>query len=213
MDVFGLFCELAESALERGETPKDVLPEGLAEALAERLAGGHVPIVAMTAHAMEEDRELCLNAGMDGYLTKPFQPNQLIEALHALALAPPEPEQQATTATPQEPDDAPDFAQVTEHLRRTTSLNPDQIDRLLAAVRQSLTEQLAKAREAEAAGDAQSLARAAHTLKGTLLQCGLDQLAEQAENIHQLALNHGDSQYSVLDQLGLALEKLLRGEA
>ena len=43
--------------------------------------GKHVPIVAMTANAMEGDRELCLAAGMDDYVTKPFQPEQLVAAI------------------------------------------------------------------------------------------------------------------------------------
>jgi PAS domain S-box-containing protein len=51
----------------------------------EKRAGGHVPIVAMTAHAMKGDRERCLEAGMDGYVTKPLQPGELFETVERLA--------------------------------------------------------------------------------------------------------------------------------
>ena len=46
--------------------------------------GTHTPIVALTAHAMEDDRKRCLSAGMDGYLSKPIQARQLFQIIDEL---------------------------------------------------------------------------------------------------------------------------------
>jgi CheY-like chemotaxis protein len=51
----------------------------------ERREGGHVPIVAMTAHALAGCRDRCLEAGMDDYITKPINPDELFRALEAIA--------------------------------------------------------------------------------------------------------------------------------
>jgi CheY-like chemotaxis protein len=53
----------------------------------ERGTGRHQPILAMTAHAMKGDRERCLEAGMDGYVSKPIQPKELLQAINALTRA------------------------------------------------------------------------------------------------------------------------------
>jgi PAS domain S-box-containing protein len=47
----------------------------------EQLHGGHVPVVALTAHALTGDREQCLSSGMDGYLAKPYSPEDLNRVL------------------------------------------------------------------------------------------------------------------------------------
>jgi two-component system sensor histidine kinase/response regulator len=54
----------------------------------ERETGRHLPIIAMTAHAMQGDRERCIVAGMDSYISKPLDPRELVELLEKFADSP-----------------------------------------------------------------------------------------------------------------------------
>jgi len=50
----------------------------------ELVSGRHVPIIALTAHAMKGDGDRCLAAGMDGYITKPISARELLERIEEL---------------------------------------------------------------------------------------------------------------------------------
>ena len=52
----------------------------------EKPSGRHIPIIAMTAHAMTGDRERCLQSGMDGYVSKPINVNELSETIMHLMM-------------------------------------------------------------------------------------------------------------------------------
>lgn len=68
-------------AFELGETNSEKLPNDLASKLSERLKNGNLPIIAVTANAMTGDKEKCIEAGMNDYLTKPFEPEQVIRVV------------------------------------------------------------------------------------------------------------------------------------
>jgi len=64
----------------------------------EKNRGRRIPIVALTAHSMKGDRDRCLAAGMDTYLTKPFDVARLIEVVESAARLQPAPRSQETPA-------------------------------------------------------------------------------------------------------------------
>jgi CheY-like chemotaxis protein/HPt (histidine-containing phosphotransfer) domain-containing protein len=121
-----------------------------------------VPIVAMTAHAMEGDRERCLAAGMDGYVTKPLHPTELFEVIARLtASAAHMPE---TSPAPEGEQDILDRRTLWERVAGDADLLREIIELFLA----DCPERLMELHEALTHQDCTALARAAHRLKGAL---------------------------------------------
>jgi CheY-like chemotaxis protein len=130
----------------------------------EREAAGcpHTPIVAMTAHAMKGDRERCLEAGMDGYLSKPVHAPDLVEALiHHTGNADPAPPRAEPMA-----DDDPVF----ERDKALFNLGDDTdlLEQLIVMYAEDEPRLVQDIDAALAAGDPEALSNAAHALKGAV---------------------------------------------
>ena len=128
--------------------------------------GRHVPIIAMTAHAMKGDRERCLQAGMDDYVSKPVRARELFEAIARVVPASRPPESPTNESPPATEIFNPEVAlnQVggnRELLRELAGLFPEECRRLLAEVHAAIAER-----------NAGRLGKASHSLKGVLATFG-----------------------------------------
>jgi signal transduction histidine kinase/DNA-binding NarL/FixJ family response regulator len=200
----GLSATTIIRGFEKGLPAPQEVPGFIAARLAEKITGGHIPVVAMTAHAMSEDKERCLSAGMDSYITKPFQPHELASILHSLIDLPSVSSgDDAQAAPPPAPHSASFLAparveQVINHFKNAFIFKDDQITRLVSLSRKSITKNLGIAKKMLQEQNLEDLGIAAHTLKGTLLQCGLNDWAEKAQEIHDGTRNRQELPYADL---------------
>jgi PAS domain S-box-containing protein len=131
----------------------------------ERTRGGHLPILAMTAHSMKGDRERCLEAGMDGYLSKPIQVQALFEALEAIGMAPANEIPGLPAATP------PPAAEAVldrQGLMERVGDDPELLREVIQIFRDELPHLRARVTDAIRRESAAELERAAHGLKGSV---------------------------------------------
>ena len=128
----------------------------------EESTGMHLSIIAMTAHAMEGDRERCLTAGMDGYIAKPIKVEDFVETLENLGRSPQVAEVEATP----EPNDLEPInaASALAHVGGDVGLLKELVGLFLNEIPELLTD----LRKAVKAGDANAIERAAHKLKGSV---------------------------------------------
>ena len=152
-------------------------------------AARHTPIIAMTAAAMDGDRDTCLAAGMDDYITKPVRQDAIADVLKRWITQPPT----ADTATPDETP-APDTEQ-------PDTLDPSQIEMLrnlddgegavLGEIIDQYLTQTAHGRgeliRVVSSGDTHALERAAHTLRGASANVGATAVAAVCAEIETRA--------------------------
>ncbi len=149
----------------------------------------HLPIIAMTAHAMKGDRERYIEGGMDGYVSKPISNRELEESIASVLR-----EQANTEPVPMlkakredaTPPVAPgvlfwDMSKTLERLGGDKKLFHEVIEIFLDDV----PKHMASLRSAIEAGDGEALERTAHTLKGELGYLGISEISRKARDMEE----------------------------
>jgi len=150
----------------------------------EKQSGGHVPIIAMTAHAMIGDAEKYMASGMDGYVSKPIDVGALSAEICRLTVGPQQ--EVGLRMLPQTKDSSScilDFAELLARVENDRELMAD----LISVFKAEIPKHLDSLRHATDSADCQKVASLAHTLKGMISNLAAHQAASAASQLEQFA--------------------------
>ncbi len=143
----------------------------------ERQSGRHIPIVAMTAHALKGDREKCLDSGMDGYVSKPVRMQELYDAIRPFV---DQSQSRPAEAIPAQPSsNGIDWDAALDSVGGDTQLLKEVAQEAIGELPR-LVHQLQQAIEDV---NVPVVQRAAHTIKGVVRLFGAEQAGQLAETI------------------------------
>ncbi len=172
-----------------------------------------VPIVAMTANAMQGQKELCLSAGMDDYLSKPVQPRELAEMLRRrLSHVSPNVDTRTAPSKAASPTSLPDDevfreSEFLERLMDDRELGRTIVERFLSDV----PVMMGKLKDFLSMGDMPGARREAHTIKGAAATVGGPALSEVALKLEEIGKQGGLGEaLNVLPRLETEFERLKR---
>lgn len=158
----------------------------------EQTSGAHIPIVALTAHAMKGDREKCIAVGADDYVSKPIRTADLLAAMDraralkvsAPATNSPSPEPPAAVSATADP--APRVFDIKEALDRVEG-DRDLLEEIVRIFTGECSSNMDAIRRALSAGDAPLLERLAHTIKGASANLSASAVSTAALKVEKLA--------------------------
>ena len=176
------------------------------------VSGRHVPIVALTAHATDEDKARCLEAGMDDFLTKPFSESQLTTVLEKWLLKPHRaPAQEPRLGTDVPVPDAPSLdRRAIDKIRALQRPGqPDVVAKIVGAYLRDSPATVAAAREAALRRDFRALFEAAHRLKSSSAFLGANALVTCCTRLEAIgAVGQGEDLPSVLEAFASEFQRV-----